>query len=279
MVEEQKQDVSNGDDNVETKPEETKPEEENGTTTTTTTDKPAENGTEEKTNGKSVENGKNGDHAKDNDNDDDDDDESSEEELGELEKPVEILTEKRSRKSVEAFVVEKPKDPKEDKPKFDFSKGPGIKLGDIPYTNYMVSNADTEDLEIIHRAMYGGRGIKKSQEKFLKRNIKAFCGWPFDKNTKEYKSIYTNIIDKLTKSAMKWNLNLLGLEKSETLDEMMVTLTEFLTKPVMIEKEVPMVKTSSKKKSKTKKTGDGKKKKDDDDEVSDASSDSNSDDR
>merc|ERR1711936_963414 len=240
MVEEQKTEVTNGDSIPE---KETETKKENAT---------VENGNGVVEEEKVPKNGKS-DHANGNREDGDDNDEdgeSSEEELGELEKPVEILTSKRSRKSVEAYVIEQPKDPKEEEKKYDFSTGPGIKIADIPYTKYMVDKADVEDLHILHRAMYGGRSA--GRENMIKRNIRLFCGWPFDKDSKEYKSIYTNIIDKLTVPAMKWTLNLLGLDKSETLDEMMVTLTDFLTKPVMIEKKIPTpVKSKPKSKSKS----------------------------
>jgi len=231
-------------------------------------EKPAENGdhAEGKTNGvdaKATENG-----------DDEDDGESSEEELGLLEKPVEILTSKRARKSVDAYVEPVKESTQEE---FDYSKGGGLKLGDIPFIKNAIDRADTEDLTVLHRMMYRRVG----QANKVKKGIREFCGWPFDEDSKEFKSIRSNVIDRLLKEAMKWTLNLLGLDKSDDMEANRTTLIEFLKKPVMIEKEIPKRKSSvGGKKSKTpkKKTPKAKKKKtketakDDGSDVSEASS-------
>lgn len=195
----------------------------------------------------------NGDHAKGETNGDkqtgngnDDGESSGEEELGLLEKPVEILSSKRVRKSVDMY-VEPVKEAKiEDD--IDYSKGPGLKLGDIPFIKHNIDRADTEDLTVIHRMMYRKIGpITK-----VKRNIREFCGWPFDENSKEFKSIRSNVIDRLLNAAMKWTLQLLGLDyDKEDMDANRSTLIEFMKKPVMIEKEIPTRKSSGGKKSKT----------------------------
>jgi len=235
-------------------------------------EKPAVNGDDNHAEGET-----NGDEKKPTENGDDDDDgESSEEELGLLEKPIEILTSKRVRKSVDAY-VEKVKETKEED--FDYSKGGGLKLGDIPFIKHNIDRADTEDLTVLHRMMYRRVG----RANFVKKNIREFCGWPFDEESKEFKSIRSNVIDRLLKEAMKWTLNLLGLDKTDDMEENRNTLVEFLKKPVMIEKEVPKrTSTGGKKKSKTpkKKTPKAKKKKSketvkdsgDDSDVSEASS-------
>merc|ERR1712072_1193259 len=98
---------------------------------------------EVKENGKKPAND-NGDHAegetnggKATENGNDDVGESSEEELGLLEKPVEILTSKRVRKSVDVY-VEPVREAKKDDD-IDYSKGPGLKLGDIPFIKHNVT--------------------------------------------------------------------------------------------------------------------------------------------
>jgi len=234
-----------------------------------------DNHADAKTNGDDEKPTENGDDEKPSENGDGEDDgESSEEELGLLEKPVEILTSKRVRKSVETF-VEKVKESTQEE--FDYSKGGGIKLGDIPFIKQSIDRADTEDLTVLHRMMY--RRVGKALK--VKRNIREFCGWPFDEESKELRNIRSNVIERLTKEAMKWTLNLLGLEISKDMEENQTTLTEFLKKPVMIEKEIPKRKSSGGKKSKTpkKKTPNAKKKKSketvkgdgDDSDVSEAS--------
>lgn len=208
---------------------------------------------EVKENGKKPAENDNGDHAdgetngdKATENGNDDVGESSEEELGLLEKPVEILTSKRVRKSVDAYVEPVRETTKEDD--LDYSKGPGLKLGDIPFIKHNIDKADTEDLTVIHRMMYRKVGPASK----IKRNLREFCGWPFEEGSKEFKSVRSNVIDRLLNSAMKWTLNLLGLEyNQEDMDANRTSLIEFMKKPVMIEKEIPSRKSSGGKKSKT----------------------------
>jgi len=227
-------------------------------------DATAENGQEEKPtengNGNHAEGETNGDEKKTTENGDNEDDgESSEEELGLLEKPIEILTSKRVRKSVDAYIEPVKEGHKDDE--FDYTKGGGLKLGDIPFIKHNIDRADTEDLTVLHRMMYRRVG----QANKVKKNIREFCGWPFDEESKEFKSIRSNVIDRLLKEAMRWTLKLLGLDKSDDMEENRAALIEFLKKPVMIEKEIPKRKSSTggKKKSKTpkKKTSKAKKKK------------------
>jgi len=233
------------------------------------------NGADAATNGNGhVEGEANGDKKTTTDNDEGES--SGEEELGMLEKPIEILTSKRVRKSVDAYVepIRQTKDHE-----FDYSKGPGLKLGDIPFIKNNIDKADTEDLTIIHRMMYRRVG----QATKVKRNLREFCGWPFDEDSKEFKSIRSNIIDRMLVTAMKWTLKQFGLDHqkdAEGKDDMeanRTTLIEFMKKPRMIEKEIKRKSTGSEKKSKTpkKKTPAKKNKsKENVSDVSDASDDS-----
>jgi len=233
------------------------------------------NGADAATNGNGhVEGEANGDEKKTTDNDEGES--SGEEELGMLEKPIEILTSKRVRKSVDAYVepIRQTKDEE-----FDYSKGPGLKLGDIPFIKNNIDKADTEDLTIIHRMMYRRVG----QATKVKRNLREFCGWPFDEDSKEFKSIRSNIIDRMLVTAMKWTLKQFGLDHqkdAEGKDDMeanRTTLIEFMKKPRMIEKEIKRKSTGGEKKSKTpkKKTPAKKNKsKENVSDVSDASDDS-----
>jgi len=203
-------------------------------------DEVKENG--KKSDGDHAEGETNGDKATENGNDE----EESEEELGLLEKPVEILTSKRVRKSVDAYVEPVRETSKDDD--IDYSQGAGLKLGDIPFIKHNIDKADTEDLTVIHRMMYRRVG----QANKVKRNLREFCGWPFDEDSKEFKSIRSNVIDRLLKEAMKWTLNLLGLDYTQDdMEANRTTLIEFMKKPVMIEKEIPTRKSSGGKKSKT----------------------------
>lgn len=232
------------------------------------------NGADAATNGNGhVEGEANGDKKKTTDNDEGES--SGEEELGMLEKPIEILTSKRVRKSVDAY-VEPIRQTKDDE--FDYSKGPGLKLGDIPFIKNNIDKADTEDLTIIHRMMYRRVGPATK----VKRNLREFCGWPFDEDSKEFKSIRSNIVDRMLVTAMKWTLKLLGLdhqkdeEGKDDMDANRTTLIEFMKKPHMIEKEVKRKSTGGKKSKTPKKKTPAKKNKSKENvsDVSDASDDS-----
>jgi len=219
MVEEQVAEKVGEESVSEQKPEEIK---ENGSTED---EKPAENGD-------LVKDEKDGEDDHDGEDGDEDDGESSEEELGLLEKPVEILTSKRERKSIDVYGDKKPEEQKR-KEELDYSKGKGVKLGDIPIVLHHINRADTEDLQVLHRMMYRRVGKQRT----TKQNIRAFCGWPFEKDSKAYNSVKENIIDRLLLNALKWTLDLLAIEKSEDTEEMRDALCEFLLKPEMNDTE------------------------------------------
>merc|ERR1712080_386256 len=192
-------------------------------------EKPAENRDAKETENEST--------KEDNDVDGGESSEEEELELGSLEKPIVILYTQRKIKKVEAYVPPT----KGQKEGLDYSKGKGVKLGDIPIVKYNIDRADTEDLQVLHRIMYRRRGKQHN----TKKNLRDFCGWPFEKDSKEYKSVKENTIDRLLVPALKWTNNLLCLEKSGNEKESMKdALCEFLLKPVQIDKEVPAKKKS-----------------------------------
>lgn len=214
------------------------------------------------------------------------DDESSDEELelGLLEKPIEILTNKRDRKSTERFETSAKKDEeKKDEP--DYSKGKGTKLGDIEFVRKSLMKADTEDLTVLHRMLYR----RKGKTAMIKKNIYAFCGFPYDKDDALFKSTQS-IIERLTVSGIKYNCELLGVDKSNDKEQMQKDLTEFLFEPKDLGKKWPVYKHTPKTKKKTQKKRKSrstpkrasKEKKvqngDDSEEVSSASDDSDSED-
>lgn len=255
-------------------------------------EKPVENGSAveekpEKTNGKVEEDEKpaektetNGDKKKDGE-ENGDGGESSEEELGSLEKPVEILTRKRERKSTEFFVDMKERIVIPDEAKHDYAQGKGTPLGDIPYVAWEINNADSEDLVVLHKLMYGPRSNPKNN--MIKKNVRAFRGFPFDKEDKLYKSIL-NLSWRLILPGLRYLTEILGLTPSQDKDKMRDDLLEFLMEPKDTGKEIPAPKKKpEKKKKKTPSKSKPKKKKEDkkengSDEVSEASDDSGSED-
>jgi len=162
-------------------------------------EKPVENGKEEKNekNGKEEKNEKNGKEEKDEkptengdvDTDskkkaekepaaEEDGEESEDEEPGPgiLDKPVEILTTKRERKSTDFLVhnrtVEAPLAPEDE---VDYTKGKGTMLKDIPYIMWQINRADTEDLHVLHKLMYK----KTSEVSFHKEKYSKLLWIPF----------------------------------------------------------------------------------------------------
>lgn len=206
-------------------------------------EKPAENGTHKDE--KPAENGdvKNGDDKKDGDEESGDE---SEEELGSLEKPVEILTTKRERKSSDFFHL-KESAPEREVLEPDFSQGKGTAFGEIPYINWKITNADTEDLAVLHKLLYK----KPGKHHLIKKNIRSFCGYPFEANSKQY-SYVNNIAYRLVLPGLKWISGLMGLDtSSKDKDELRTALLDFLMEPKDLGHTVPEKKTPAKKKSKT----------------------------
>lgn len=180
---------------------------------------------------------------------DEDEGESSEEELGSLEKPVEILSRKRERKSTERFTLNTPEAKTHPEDELDFTKGPGVKLGDIPFVNYSLNKEVAEDLKTLHKILYP----RMCKVNMLKKNIRAFCGFPFDKDTAHYKKV-EGIANRLFSTALKYILGVLGLEKKGDKEQMKERLLEFLVKPEDLGRKLP-------EKKRKKSTSKGKKKK------------------
>merc|ERR1711936_332745 len=146
--------------------------------------------------------------------DDDEDEESSEEEElppGLLEKPL-IVETKRQRKSVDRNVDRE----LTKKEYLEYTRGSGVALGDIPVIRINIDQSDTEDLHVLHRIMYRTPGKKMS----TKRDLRNFCGFPFERDTKEFINIKNNLIDRLLRPALKWTLRFLCLEQTGEMEEM-----------------------------------------------------------
>ncbi|XP_057312844.1 protein DEK-like [Hydractinia symbiolongicarpus] len=207
---------------------------------------------------------------------DEDEGESSEEELGSLEKPVEILSRKRERKSTERFTLNTPEAKTHPEDELDFTKGPGVKLGDIPFVNYSLNKEVAEDLKTLHKILYP----RMCKVNMLKKNIRAFCGFPFDKDTAHYKKV-EGIANRLFSTGLKYILGVLGLEKKGDKEQMKERLLEFLVKPEDLGRKLPekkRKKSTSKEKKKKSKVAKSSRPKEKHDQYVSSASDSDSDD-
>lgn len=179
-----------------------------------------------------------------------DEESSDEEELGLLERPVEILDRKRERKSTDRLKLEKYTPKKTEKEELDYEKGKGKKLGDIPYVKHMVDKTLSDDLKPMHRLLF----FRQGKSTMVKKTVRTFCGYPFEKDSKHYEKV-DNMLDKLLMVNIRMICGVLGLEKNGDKAVVKERLMEFLMEPKDLEKPIPGKKTKPKKTpSKKKKT-------------------------
>ncbi|PRD31282.1 UNVERIFIED_CONTAM: Dek [Trichonephila clavipes] len=97
--------------------------------------------------------------------------------VGLLDRPVEV-TGCRARKQVVrleySFNI-----PKE---KQEIQEGIGQKLGDCPRIEHQIQKTSIEDLKALHRILFGRVGSAPQ----IKRNIRKFSGFPFEKKSTEF---------------------------------------------------------------------------------------------
>lgn len=140
----------------------------------------------------------------------DDEDSDSDESLppGLLERPVEILEQKRARKKITRFSYddEKSNPAAEKKNAVDIPKGIGIPLKDHPRVEYQLARNPVEDLKIIHKFFYGVPGANH----LVKKNIREFCGFVLDKDSPQYEK-KEEIIGRFTVDNLKWAMIVLDV--------------------------------------------------------------------
>lgn len=95
-----------------------------------------------------------------------------------LDQPLETEG-KRERKNVQRFEEGKKSEPS----KVDFEEGSGTPLGEIPRVEASITRFKNEDLKFLHRLLFKVQG----NNKLFKKNIRKFNGFPFDKDSEEYK--------------------------------------------------------------------------------------------
>eukprot|EP00794_Sanderia_malayensis_P004773 gene4773-5400_t len=174
--------------------------------------------------------------------------ESSDEEPapGLLDKPVMIFDQKRERKRVERLSI----DTMLDKPKkeaLDYTKGRGVRLGDLDIVQYELDQSVSVELKPLHKLLYGRDG----KVSVIKRNIRAFCGFPFEIDTKEYGSLQWSL-EKFTNTGLQRMCEIFGLDQKGKRDELKEKVLKFLMEPYKTNKKVPGSAKAKKKKKKTK---------------------------
>ncbi|XP_042238300.1 protein DEK-like isoform X2 [Homarus americanus] len=126
---------------------------------------------------------------------------------------------KRDRKKVERFVQETKKEDVE-------STGTGTALGDIPFIEAMIMKMSTDELKVLHRVAYSRPGSGSE----IKKNLRKFNGFPFNKEDKKYQSKLSTV-ERILMSELKKMLMILGLERSGNKGEVVERLMAFMLEP------------------------------------------------
>nr|CAI5824446.1 unnamed protein product [Callosobruchus analis] len=153
---------------------------------------------------------------------DEDKSEKSEKEVPLLDQPLE-LSGKRERKNVQRFKEELP--PKSEA-KIEFAEGKGTALGDIPRIDASISRFKNDDLKPLHRLLFKVNG----KSTLVKKNIRKFNGFNFDKESEEYQKKIGSA-QKLDTKQLKSICEMLDLQKSGTKDDIANRIVEFLLEP------------------------------------------------
>ncbi|XP_054709569.1 protein DEK-like isoform X2 [Uloborus diversus] len=199
-------------------------------------------------------------------------DEDDEETMGLLDRPVEV-TGCRARKKVERLEVSfhTPKDKE-----MEIPEGKGQKLGQCPRIEFQIQKYKAVDLRPLHRILFNKLGAEKS----VKRNIRKFSGFPFDKDSDEYKKKLL-MLNKYSTTVLKRMCLILDVDRGGQKDSLTERILEFLLTPQDSGKNVPQKKSrgssgkKKQKKVKSKKSDDeGESANDVDDEKIDGSNES-----
>ncbi|XP_076805739.1 protein DEK-like isoform X1 [Clavelina lepadiformis] len=174
---------------------------------------------------------------------------SEEEELppGLLERPVEILREKRERKKVTRFTYDDATTPTSDKKKkLEILDGRGVKLAEHPRVEWQLQRNKAEDLKIIHKLFFGSFGELFS----CKKNIRNFSGFAFEKDSPEYEK-KEDYIGRFTLDNLKWALTVCDVDNRKGKKEDLIdTLLNWCLRPKPSGKELPQKKKKREKKKK-----------------------------
>lgn len=198
----------------------------------------------------------------------DDGDESEDEELvGTLDQPL-VLEGKRDRKSTD-FLMNTFKAPQSgEKKKIDIPQGKGETLGSMPRVQFQLGRIVADELKPLHRLLFGRAGTNSE----VKRNIRNFNGYDFEKDSKDYKK-KLELVDRFTVDSIKRLCEILDIEKKGKKEEILDRIMDFLMKPKASGNPLskPKKKTSQTKKSETKRKRGEKEKKSEKKNVEDQS--------
>ncbi|XP_018675521.2 DEK domain-containing chromatin-associated protein 2 isoform X2 [Musa acuminata AAA Group] len=136
----------------------------------------------------------------------------------------------RERKTVERFSeMALPKAPVPKTP--SFKQGSGDKLKDIPNVSFKLSKRKVdENLQALHTVLFG----RKSNARFLRRNILQFSGFVWSENEEKQRARIKEKLDKYNKERLLDFCDLLDIhvvKPSTKKEEVILNLVEFLESP------------------------------------------------
>lgn len=118
-------------------------------------------------------------------------------------------------------------DVKKEPAKIEFEEGSGTALGDIPRVEASISRFKNDDLKFLHKLLFKMQGNKHT---LLKKNIRKFNGFAFEKDSEEYKK-KAESLKKTEVRTLKTTCEILDLEKSGTKNDLVERIMEFLVEP------------------------------------------------
>jgi protein DEK len=171
---------------------------------------------------------------------------SDEEELppGLLERPIEILKEKRVRKKAARFIATESEKPSPSKRVVEIKEGSGTKIASHPRVVYQLGKNTIEDLKLVHKLFYGLWGDARS----CKKNILQFSGFTFDKDSKDYEK-KEDYIAGFTLENLKWLMGVCDVKVTGNKDDQLDALMAWCMCPKPSGKDLPNKKKKQKKKS------------------------------
>ncbi|KAM7446956.1 hypothetical protein ABFA07_004779 [Porites harrisoni] len=176
------------------------------------------------------------------------DEESSEEELtGLYDKPV-VIEGKRERKTT-VFLASQTPPAVSHQPKPLLFEGKGESLGSMERPNYEIGKCAAVELKPLHKLLYGREGRVME----IKKNIRKFNGFAFEKDTKEYESKKQGL-DRFTNDGLKRLCEIFDLEKKGIRNDLLEKVMEFLMLPKSSGRPAPQPKAKKAEKKKRKRT-------------------------
>ncbi|XP_069074338.1 protein DEK [Pleurodeles waltl] len=141
-----------------------------------------------------------------------------------------IVEGKREKKKVERLSLEMSVQKKGE----EVVEGKGVKLVDIERVQYFLKKRKSDELRVLHRLLFNRLGTSH----LLKKNISQFSGFPFEKDSDQYKK-KEEMLKKCKKVMLKVICEVLDLERSGSNGELITRIMNFLMEPKPSGKPLP----------------------------------------